>query len=196
MLAPRKLVWTLPALFLASCAPSLAPSSDLADVATRDRDVSPAPTASPLSVDAPRPQICAVIERVPPPPSDAPRVGWEAPMGRRVPSMRRAEHLCCYTSPDTIRAWLRPAREGAARCYERALVRRPALRGRFAVHFELAPSGLMTSVCEVSAGSPDAIDDPELARCVVESFAAVESPADEACGVRKITYPMQFEPGQ
>jgi len=100
--------------------------------------------------------------------------------------------LCCYTSPDVVKAWIAPARAEAKRCYEAALTRRPTLRGALAVRFDLGDEGTTTRACEVT--SQDTVDDPELRRCVVEAFGAVVGPVESDCGVRTITYPMVFAP--
>jgi hypothetical protein len=185
----------LVALSVVSCGAAEAPPIVTVTVAAAP---GPAPAGTTLAradrADASTPEadepVCAVFERDAPPTPSAARPGPQAPLGHRVPSLRRPTMTCCYTSPSTVRAWLAPVRAGAKRCYERALARRPSLQGRLAVRFDLGDDGRTTRACDAGAGTD--IDDPELVRCVLQAFADVQGAADDGCGVRRILYPLQF----
>lgn len=73
-------------------------------------------------------------------------------------------------------------------CYEKGLLKDPALQGRVAVRFVIGAQGNVTEV--VNAGSD--LKDQEAVSCMLAAFKSLSFPKPEGGGVVTVTYPLQF----
>jgi hypothetical protein len=74
-------------------------------------------------------------------------------------------------------------------CYEAGLARDSNLGGRTATKFVIARDGSVSSVSDAGSDLPD----PEVVRCVRESFSTLRFPEPEG-GVVTVVYPIVFNP--
>jgi TonB family protein len=74
-------------------------------------------------------------------------------------------------------------------CYERALKRDPRLAGKLVLRFTITPAGTVSAVDL----DEDTLRDPELARCLRETFLRWRFPAPTG-GPAEISYPFVFQP--
>jgi hypothetical protein len=103
----------------------------------------------------------------------------------------------CRLPPELIQRIVR-AQFGVLRnCYEAGLARNPKLEGRVATRFVIGRDGKVSQVSPLplgaseSAKSADAMPDPEVLRCIVAVFSALEFPPPEG-GIVTVTYPIVF----
>ncbi|HTM45616.1 MAG TPA: AgmX/PglI C-terminal domain-containing protein [Polyangiaceae bacterium] len=110
----------------------------------------------------------------------------------RVPVMR--------TGPTTVSGRLLPevvqrtVRQNYGRfrmCYEKGLVRNPALAGRVEVRFLIDSSG---AVAQAMQGASD-LPDPDVSSCIVKQFFALSFPQPEN-GTVSVTYPLALSPAE
>jgi hypothetical protein len=131
------------------------------------------PTAS-FDVDDPSgaPAASASATSTPAPDDDSPA----APKGR--------------LPPEVIQARVREHYGEFRRCYEAALARNPALKGRVSARFVIGRDG---SVSNVSDGGSD-LPDPVAVKCVLSKFYGISFPAPRD-GIVVVVYPIMLEPG-
>lgn len=72
-------------------------------------------------------------------------------------------------------------------CYERGLMKNPALAGRVTTRFVIGRTGQVTSTGDGGSDLPDR----EVVACVVSNFAALQFPQPEG-GIITVTYPIVF----
>lgn len=87
-----------------------------------------------------------------------------------------------------IGAIIRRNAEDVAKCYEKALERRPALAGKLVARFDIGPSG------KVIGAAADGIPDRELVMCVVGVVRKWEFAKPASGGKLRVAYPFKFEP--
>ncbi len=89
-------------------------------------------------------------------------------------------------APADVRSVMQSAVPELRRCYARALERNPNLSAKFAIKFEIAPSGAVSSA-NVAPPSPD----PALDACVLARVRSLIFPASNGAPVR-VSYPLVF----
>src|SRR5690606_35677936 len=155
------------------------------------RDDEPVASAPPPPPPAPTP----MLEEPPPPPppvEELPEAGAEEQPKttvKRPTGGGGCAGECTGTASANLRSALR-AKAGQGRgCYERALRQNAMLQGRLVVTVRIGPGG---QVCSARV-SENALGDPSVAQCVLQSFRAGRYPAPEG-GCVEVAVPMNFVP--
>lgn len=107
----------------------------------------------------------------------------------RVPVLRQHEaDVHGSLSKEVIRRTIQRRLNEVRFCYESGLARDPALSGRLAVSFLIAPSGVVqqTAITESTLSSSTVAD------CVAQAMRRLSFPAPEGGGYVRVTYPFSF----
>lgn len=107
----------------------------------------------------------------------------------RVPVLRQHEaDVHGSLSKEVIRRTIQRHLNEVRFCYESGLARDPALSGRLAVSFLIAPSG----VVQQAAIAESTLSSNTVADCVAQTMRRLSFPAPEGGGYVRVTYPFSF----
>jgi hypothetical protein len=107
----------------------------------------------------------------------------------RVPVLRQYEaDVHGSLSKEVIRRTIQRRLNEVRFCYESGLARDPALSGRLAVSFLIAPSG----VVQQAAITESTLSSSSVADCVAQAMRRLSFPAPEGGGYVRVTYPFSF----
>jgi hypothetical protein len=90
-------------------------------------------------------------------------------------------------APEAIRRIVRQNFGRFRGCYERGLVKNPALAGTVKTRFVIGRDGAVQSTADGGSSMPD----PQVAACVVNAFSAISFPQPEG-GIVTVSYPIVF----
>jgi len=93
--------------------------------------------------------------------------------------------------PEVIRRIVRQSISQVRFCYEKELVKNPALAGKISMSFVIGKTGAVTSA---SVGSSD-VASTEVGKCLTTVFQKMTFPAPDGGGIVKVSYPFVFSPG-
>lgn len=91
--------------------------------------------------------------------------------------------------PEIVRRIVRASLAPVRYCYEKGLVKNPALSGKVTVQFVIGLDGAV-----VSAQSTSTLAEPDVESCVVAVFRRMAFPKPDA-GLVQVNYPLLFRPG-
>lgn len=93
---------------------------------------------------------------------------------------------------EAVRRVIRSALSQIRSCYERALLKNPALKGKVVIYFEIGPSGQVVT----SRPKSQTLDDPSVGTCVAQVVARQRFPTPPPGTIAVVEYPFLFESGQ
>jgi outer membrane biosynthesis protein TonB len=124
--------------------------------------------------------------------ADQPKGGADTDAGKPKNSATESADDEGSRNETVIAKYVGAQRQPVRDCYDRELKKKPGLKGKLVIHFEIDPEGKVTKA-ELNEKRSE-IKDPDLVACAVKVIRGIKFPASSKGMVTESNYPYEFKP--